>query len=74
MGLLKLFGIATLSAVGALGIGTLAVVGYLFTGGVASVQVETPDTDLYIPVPLRLADLALSVASVAVPSSTSRPR
>lgn len=68
MALLKLFAIATVSALGALGIGTIGIVGYLFTGGVASVQVETADTDLYIPVPLRLADLALSVASVAAPA------
>ncbi|REJ83962.1 MAG: hypothetical protein DWQ36_22370 [Acidobacteria bacterium] len=67
MALLKLFAIAAASALAALGVGTLTIVGYLFTGGVASVQVENPDTDLYIPVPLRLVDLAFGVADWAAP-------
>jgi hypothetical protein len=67
MALIKLFAVATLSALGALGLGTLGIVGYLFTGGVASVQVESPEANFYIPVPLRLADLALGVVSFAAP-------
>ena len=67
MGLIKLFAIASATAVGVMGAGTLAILGYLFTGGVASVQVDTPEQNLYIPVPLRLADMALGVAAIAAP-------
>ena len=67
MGLIKLFAIASATAVGVMGAGTLAILGYLFTGGVASVQVDSTEQNLYIPVPLRLADLALGVAAIAAP-------
>lgn len=53
---------SALSLIVVLAVGTVGAAGYVATGGVASVQVDTPDVDLTIPVPLRLVDLGLAIA------------
>ncbi|MEE2777268.1 MAG: hypothetical protein VYE73_10990 [Acidobacteriota bacterium] len=40
---------------------------YLVTGGIMVCDVETPEVNLTIPVPTRLADMAFLVARVALP-------
>jgi hypothetical protein len=60
---LALVSVLSLIAVGA--VGAVATAGYVATGGIASVQVDTPDVDLSIPVPLRLVDLGLGIARLA---------
>ncbi|HVS64183.1 MAG TPA: hypothetical protein VMT85_11850 [Thermoanaerobaculia bacterium] len=60
--LFKLAVVSALSLVAVAAVGTVATAGYVATGGVASVQVDTPDVDLSIPVPLRLVDLGLAIA------------
>ena len=52
---------------GACGIGTVCTAAYLYSGGVAAVDVETADVDLFIPVPLRLAEIGLGVARLVGP-------
>jgi hypothetical protein len=63
--LFKLTLLSALSLVAVLAVGTVGAAGYVATGGVASVQVDTPDVDLTIPVPLRLLDLGLGIAHLA---------
>jgi len=65
--MIKLFAIVltslmTLSATAVVGTGA-----YLFSGGVAICEVDTPEVSLTIPVPMRLADVGLSVARFAIP-------
>ena len=65
--LLKFFTLVAVSAMGACGVGTFCTAAYLYSGGIAAVDVETADVDLYVPVPLRVADVALGVADWAAP-------
>lgn len=66
--LAKLFLFVMVATVGACGIGTVCTAAYLYTGGVAVVDVETSNVDLFIPVPLRLVDVGLGVVRLAAPS------
>lgn len=72
MTLLKVILVTGLAAIGLCGFGVVAVAGYLFSGGVAAVEVDTPEVDLNIPVPLRLFDLGLGVAGFAAPDDELR--
>jgi hypothetical protein len=45
----------------------VSAVAFLAAGGVAVCRVETPDVNLTIPVPTRLADAGLMVARIAIP-------
>ena len=54
--------LVTLSATAVVGTGA-----YLFSGGVAVCKVETPEVSLTIPVPMRLADVGLTIARFAIP-------
>lgn len=65
MTLFKMLLIGFVACLGACGTGAAVLGGYLVTGGIASVKVRTPDTNLSLPVPLRLVDMGLGVASVA---------
>jgi hypothetical protein len=51
--------------------GAVAAGAYLYSGGVASVRVDTPDVDLSLPVPLRLVDLGLGLAGTAGPATSN---
>lgn len=67
--MLKILGFGALAVVAipvTVGVTTLA---YLFTGGLAMVSVETPEVDLTFPLPVRLVDIGLDVASLAMPAS-----
>ncbi len=65
--LAKLFLVVAVASAGACGIGTLGTAVYLYSGGIAAVDVETADVDLFIPVPLRLLDVGIGVARFVVP-------
>ena len=65
--LFKFFTLVAVSAMGACGVGTFCTAAYLYTGGIAAVDVETEGVDVFVPVPLRLADVALGVAEWAAP-------
>ncbi len=68
MAFIKVILVTMLAAVGACGFGAVALATYVWTGGIAAVEVEAPDLNLHLPVPLRLLDLGLGVASIAVPT------
>lgn len=74
--LFKFFTLVAVSAMGACGVGTFCTAAYLYTGGIAAVDVQTEEVDVFVPVPLRVADVALGVAEWAAPeielSSTER--
>ena len=64
----KLLGIAFLAVIM---LGASAVVGggvYLASGGIAVCEVDTPEVSLTVPVPMRLAELGLAIATHAMPS------
>lgn len=65
--LFKFFTLVAVSALGACGVGTFCTAAYLYTGGVAAVDVETAEVDVFVPVPLRIADVALGIAGWAAP-------
>ena len=65
--LAKLFLVTIVASAGACGIGSLGTAVYLYSGGIAAVDVETADVDLFIPVPLRILDVGLGVARIAAP-------
>jgi len=67
MALLKFTMLVMISAAGACGIGTVCTAAYLYTGGIAAVDVETADVDLFLPVPLRVVDVGLGIARLAAP-------
>jgi hypothetical protein len=72
MTVLKVCAIAVLSCLFVFCVASVGLVGYVATGGMATVSVDTDDTDFSIPVPMRILDLGLSVAGVAVPASEIR--
>ncbi len=67
--LIKVFPITTVASLGLVVFTTVAAAGYLFSGGIATVSVDTPDTDLSIPVPLRVIDIGLGAAELAIPDA-----
>ena len=67
--LIKVFAITTVASLGLVVFTTVAAAGYLFSGGIATVSVDTPDTDLSIPVPLRVVDIGLGAAEMAIPET-----
>ena len=65
--MIKLIGVSLLAG-SAMFVSSVVGAGvYLVTGGIAVCQVSTPDVDLTIPVPTRLADMSLLVARFAMP-------
>jgi hypothetical protein len=68
--LLKIAGVLVIAFVAVMATGAVAAGAYLYSGGVASVRVDTPDVDLAIPVPLRLVDLGLGLAGTAAPAAS----
>jgi hypothetical protein len=72
MTVLKVCAIVALSCIFVFCMASVGLVGYVATGGIATVTVDTPETDFSIPVPMRILDLGLSVARVAVPASEFR--
>ena len=70
--MLKIVAITVLSLVT---LGASAVVGtgvYVATGGIATCHVDTPEVTLTIPVPMRLAEIGLTIARIAVPDRELR--
>ena len=56
-------------------LGASAVVGtgaYIYTGGIAVCEVDTPEVSLTVPVPMRLAEIGLSVTRFAMPAEELR--
>jgi hypothetical protein len=51
---------------------SLAAAVYLLSGGLAVVSVETPELDLTVPVPVRIVDIGLDVAGLAMPAADRR--
>jgi hypothetical protein len=49
-------------------VGAVATTGYVLTGGFARVEVDSSEGSFSIPVPLRLADVGLAIASRALPA------
>ncbi len=72
MTLLKVWAICTLACFAVVCVATMTLVGYVVSGGIASVSVDTSETDFSIPVPMRLFDLGLSVAEMTVPARELR--
>ena len=65
--MIKLFGITLVVGL-ATSVQTLvAGVAFMAIGGVAVCSVQTPDVNLYIPVPTQLADAGLMIARYAMP-------
>jgi len=64
---LRVLAIVVLAALLTSGTVVLAGSVYLVSGGVAYCDVDTPDVRLSIPVPTRLADIALRVARFSIP-------
>ena len=69
MAFFKFLFVSALLSVTALTMGTVGATGYVAAGGIATVRVQTPDVNLFIPVPLRVADWALSLAEFAPPEA-----
>lgn len=65
--LAKIFLVAAITTAGACGVGAVCTATYLYTGGIAAVGVETSEVDLFVPVPLRLADVGFGIARLATP-------
>ena len=72
MTFLKVCAICTLACFAVFCVATMTLIGYVVSGGIASVSVDTSETDFSIPVPMRLFDLGLSVAEMTVPASELR--
>lgn len=71
LSLLKVAAVLVMAFVVMMATGAVAAGAYLYSGGVASVRVDTPDVDLSLPVPLRLVDLGLGLAGTAGPATSS---
>ena len=69
---LKVCAIGALACIAVFGVASVGLVGYVVSGGIATVSVDTNETDVSIPVPMRLLDLGLSVAGMTVPASELR--
>ena len=70
--MLKILGVIFLAFIT---LGASAVVGtgaYVYSGGIAVCEVETPEVSLTVPIPMRLADIGLSVAHFAIPNEELR--
>jgi hypothetical protein len=67
--LFKIAAVLVMAFVVTMATGAVAAGAYLYSGGVASVRVDTPDVDLSLPVPLRLVDLGLGLAGTAAATS-----
>lgn len=72
MTVLKACAIGAAACMTVFGLACVGLVGYVATGGVATVSVDTDDADFSIPVPMRVLDLGLRVAELAVPASELR--
>jgi hypothetical protein len=70
LSLLKVAAVLVIASVVAMATGAVAAGAYLYSGGVASVRVDTPDVDIALPVPLRLVDLGLGIADSAAPAAS----
>jgi hypothetical protein len=64
---IKLFGLFALVSVSMSAATTVGAAAFLATGGVAMCRIDTPDVDLTLPIPTRLADLGLVAARIAMP-------
>ena len=65
--MIRLIGLTLLVAIAMSAATVVGAVAFLVSGGVAVCQVKTPEVDLTIPVPTRLADAGLLLARVAMP-------
>ncbi|HVR30430.1 MAG TPA: hypothetical protein VMS86_12960 [Thermoanaerobaculia bacterium] len=65
--MIKLIGLTLLVGISMSAATVVSGVAFLATGGVALCQVETPEVDLTIPVPTRLADAGLLLARLVIP-------
>ncbi len=72
MTLLKVCAICTLACITVFCLASVALIGYVVSGGIATVSVDTNETDFSIPVPMRILDLGLAVAGMTVPASELR--
>jgi hypothetical protein len=64
---IKLLGLFALVSVAMSAATTVGAAALLATGGVAVCRIDTPDVDLLLPVPTRLADAGLVAARWAMP-------
>ena len=65
--MLKIFALIFLALIT---LGGTAVVGggiYIASGGIAVCEIDTPEVSFTLPVPMRLADLGLTIAMHAMP-------
>lgn len=63
----KLLGLAFLAVIA---LSATALVGggvYIASGGIAFAEVDTPEVKMTVPIPMRLADLGLAIASHSMP-------
>ncbi len=72
MSFIKVMAILFLGALAVLSFTTVAAATYVVSGGIANVSVDTPDADFSIPVPMRVLDLGMGVAEMAIPDSELR--
>ncbi len=60
----KFFGIVVAMGLSTLFFGMAGCTAWVATGGVATVSVDTPEANIYLPVPTRLVDLGLDAAFI----------
>ena len=65
--MIKLFALTTLVGLSMSVVTLMSGAAFLAAGGVAVCRVESPEVNLFIPIPTQLVDAGLVVASVAMP-------
>ena len=70
--MLKVIGVTFLACVTVSASAVVGTAAYVATGGMGMCKVETPDVSLTVPLPMRLAELGLTVARLAIPASELR--
>ncbi len=70
--MLKILGVTLLACITVSASAVVGTAAYVATGGMGMCRVETPDVSLTVPLPMRLAELGLTVARFAMPASELR--
>ena len=70
--MLKVIGVTFLACVTVSASAVVGTAAYVATGGIGICKVETPDVSLTVPLPMRLAELGLTVARYVGPNSELR--
>ena len=69
---LKACAIVAVACITVFCVASVGLIGDVVSGGIATVSVDTNETDFAIPVPMRILDLGLAVAGMTMPASELR--